>query len=59
MYRHLWNRLPGPTAARLGQLLVILTVILVVLFGWVFPWLSGALGLDTGTVSMIITVPMF
>ena len=40
MYAALWRALPGPTWARVLQCLVLVALVVVVCFGWVFPWLE-------------------
>lgn len=40
MYAALWRALPGPTWARVLQCLALAALVVVVCFGWVFPWLE-------------------
>ena len=40
MYAWLWRALPGSRGARTLQLLVLALALLVLLWFWVFPWLS-------------------
>lgn len=46
MYSALFRRLPGPTWLKIIQTLLIFAAILVVLFGWVFPWVAENLPFD-------------
>lgn len=52
MYSWLWRHLPGPTAFRIGQLILLAALATVLLFGWVFPWLEPKLPFDRVTVTM-------
>jgi hypothetical protein len=36
-----WRLLPGPTALKVLELLVLLVAIVAVLFTWVFPWIAA------------------
>lgn len=40
MYWALWSRLPGPVWVRMSIALALIAVVVVVLFGWVFPALD-------------------
>ncbi len=51
MYSWLWRRLPGPAWAKALQCAALIAVSIVVLFGWVFPWLEVALGINDVTVA--------
>jgi hypothetical protein len=50
VYVWLWNRLPGPTAMRVLIALVAAALVVVVLFGWVFPWVEPRLPFTDVTV---------
>jgi hypothetical protein len=50
MYLWLWHHLPGPTALRLAQLLVVLFVVITALYGMVFPWVDHHLGFEDAAV---------
>ncbi|MCP1502849.1 hypothetical protein J2Y89_001593 [Curtobacterium herbarum] len=48
-----WNVLPGPTAAKLAQLVVLALLVLAVLFTWVFPWMADTvLPAPDGTIGL-------
>jgi hypothetical protein len=36
-----WRLLPGPTALKVIELVVLLAAIVYVLFTWVFPWVAA------------------
>ncbi|WP_254786910.1 hypothetical protein [Curtobacterium sp. MCBA15_001] len=36
-----WRLLPGPTALKILELVVLLVAIVFVLFTWVFPWIAA------------------
>ncbi len=38
MYEWIFRHLPGPTWLRVIEVLIVVTVIVAVLFQWVFPW---------------------
>lgn len=40
MYGALWRALPGPTWAKVLQCVALAALVVVVLFGWVFPWVA-------------------
>jgi hypothetical protein len=50
MYTWIWHHLPGPTALRLFQVLVMVAVVSAVLLFVVFPWVEPHLPLDHVTV---------
>ncbi|WP_346008391.1 hypothetical protein [Janibacter terrae] len=50
MYAAIWRRLPGPTAVKVVEALVLLVSLLVVLAQWVFPWVASLLPPDATTV---------
>lgn len=50
MYGWLWRRLPGPTWVRVLTVLVLLSAVVVALFGWGFPALAPHLPFDDGLV---------
>jgi len=43
LYGWLWSKLPGGRALRVVLVLLIVAAVVVVLFGWVFPWLEPRL----------------
>ncbi len=43
MYAALWRVLPGPTALKVLQLVLLAAVVMAALFGWVFPWAERSL----------------
>jgi hypothetical protein len=51
MYSALWRVLPGPTWARVLMLVLSATILVLVLFEWVFPWISEMLPYQEQTVS--------
>lgn len=66
MYAALWRALPGPRWVKLAELLVLAALALVVLFTWVFPFVSTLLPAEDVTVpdpanfippSQTLTVP--
>lgn len=40
MYGALWRALPGPTWVKVLECLALAAVVVVLLFGWVFPWVA-------------------
>lgn len=50
MYGWLWRHLPGPTAARVVQLVVLAVVVVAVCFVWVFPAVAPHLPVNQQTV---------
>lgn len=50
MYVALWNLLPGPRWIKLLQILVLLSVTILLLFQWVFPWATEYFNLTGNTV---------
>lgn len=50
MYAALWRALPGPTAVKSIEALVLFLIVVVVLFVWVFPWLVPMLPFNDVTV---------
>lgn len=50
MYGWLWRHLPGPVAVRLVICLGLLGLVVVLLFGWVFPWIQPRLPFTDVTV---------
>jgi hypothetical protein len=40
VYSALWRALPGSTGAKVVQVALLLTLVVVVCFTWVFPWLE-------------------
>ena len=51
MYAALWRVLPGPTAVKVLEAFVLLLLVLVVLFQWVFPWVSPYMPFNDNTVT--------
>lgn len=49
-YRWLWRLLPGPTAAKAAQAMVLFLAVVAVLFTWVFPQVAALLPIDDITV---------
>ncbi|PCN49783.1 hypothetical protein Csp2054_01850 [Curtobacterium sp. 'Ferrero'] len=41
MFPLVWRLLPGPTALKVVELVVLLAAIVFVLFTWVFPWVAA------------------
>jgi hypothetical protein len=56
-YGWLWRRLPGPWPVRALLLLAAFALVVVVLFGFVFPWLEPRLPFNQVTVSTGTWVP--
>lgn len=50
MYAWLFRRLPGSVPLRVVQVCVIIALLLVLLFGWGFEWISDQWGLSEPTV---------
>jgi hypothetical protein len=50
MYVWIWRRLPGPLAAKLAGVLVLLVGVLALLFLVVFPWVEPRLPFSQVTV---------
>jgi len=50
MYSALFRKLPGPTWLKVIQVLILLAAIIVILFGWVFPWAAEHLPISENTV---------
>lgn len=50
MYGWLWNHLPGPTPVRALLALLLASALVIMLFGWVFPWLEPRLPFTDVTV---------
>lgn len=51
MYTWIWRHLPGPTALRLIEALVLVAAVAAVLLFLVFPWLEPHLPLNQVTVN--------
>ncbi len=58
MYGWIWQRLPGPPWLKALQCAAALALITVVLFGWVFPWLETALGINEVTVGLLLPLAL-
>ncbi len=50
MYAALWRLLPGPTAVRALEALVLVLLVVAALFRWVFPWVSPYMPFNDTTV---------
>jgi hypothetical protein len=51
MYVWLWRHLPGPTALRLLQTLLLVAVVVSVLLFVIFPWIEPKLPINRVTVN--------
>ena len=50
MYGWIWRKLPGGSAAKAGQIIGIMVVVIALLFLWLFPWITSHLPIDQVTV---------
>jgi lipopolysaccharide export LptBFGC system permease protein LptF len=50
MYAALWSLLPGGVVLKLLQLAVIVSILVLVLFEWVFPWIAQTFMSEQSTV---------
>ena len=50
MYAALWRLLPGGVVPKLLQLAVIVSILVLVLFEWVFPWIAQTFMSEQSTV---------
>ncbi len=50
MYAALWRLLPGPTAIKVLEALVLFLLVVAALFHWVFPWVSPYMPFNNNTV---------
>ena len=50
MYGWIWRKLPGGTAAKAGQIIGIMVVVIALLFLWMFPWITSQLPSDRVSV---------
>ena len=50
MYAALWRILPGGVVLKLLQLAVIVSILVLVLFEWVFPWIAQTFMSEQSTV---------
>jgi lipopolysaccharide export LptBFGC system permease protein LptF len=50
MYVALWRLLPGGVVLKLLQLAVIVSILVLVLFEWVFPWIAQTFMSEQSTV---------
>ena len=50
MYAWIWRKLPGPTAAKAVEAVVLLAAVVLLLFTVVFPWLEPRLPFNQVTV---------
>lgn len=46
----LWSRMPGATWLKILLLIVVIAAIVMVLFEWVFPWVSTLLPIQDPTI---------
>ena len=53
MYAWIWRHVPGPTVVRLLIVLALLSLLVAVLFGWVFPWIEPRLPFTDVTVDEV------
>lgn len=51
MYTWIWRHLPGPLAAKLGQVLVLFVGVCALLLFVIFPWIEPHLPISQVTVS--------
>jgi hypothetical protein len=51
MYVWIWRNLPGPTALRLFQTLLLLAAVVAVLLFVIFPWIEPKLPINQVTVN--------
>jgi hypothetical protein len=51
MYTWIWRHLPGPTAVKVLETLVLLLAVVALLFFVIFPWLEPYLPFDRVSVS--------
>jgi hypothetical protein len=50
MYAALWHLLPGPTAIKVLEALVLFLLVVAMLFQWVFPWVSPYMPFNNNVV---------
>jgi lipopolysaccharide export LptBFGC system permease protein LptF len=50
MYAALWRLLPGGVVLKLLQLAIISSIVVLVLFEWVFPWIAQTFLSEQSTV---------
>jgi lipopolysaccharide export LptBFGC system permease protein LptF len=50
MYAALWRLVPGGVVLKLLQLAVIVSILVLVLFEWVFPWIAQTFMSEQSTV---------
>lgn len=50
MYSALWRVLPGGVILKLVSLTLIVSIVVLVLFEWAFPWIAQNLMLEDSTV---------
>jgi lipopolysaccharide export LptBFGC system permease protein LptF len=50
MYAALWRLLPGGVVLKLLQLAIIASIVILVLFEWVFPWIAQTFLSEQSTV---------
>jgi hypothetical protein len=51
MYAFLWRHLPGPVFLKVLIAAAMFALIVVLLFGWVFPWVEPLMPFSGNTVS--------
>lgn len=57
MYGAIWRILPGPTAVKVVEALILIAAVVVALFMWVFPWVEKQLRIGEVTVTSSATMP--
>lgn len=50
MYGLIWRLLPGPVWLRVVLSLLLVALVVVALFGWVFPWASNLMPFNNQTI---------
>ncbi|GAA1959247.1 hypothetical protein [Catenulispora subtropica] len=51
MYAFLWRHLPGPVYVKVLIAAAALALVVVLLFGWIFPWIEPLMPFSGNTVS--------
>lgn len=57
IYGAIWRALPGPTALKVLQAVLLVAVVVAVLFLWVFPHVAPYMPFNDNTVNAASTVP--
>jgi hypothetical protein len=53
IFPFVWRLLPGPTALKIAQLVLLVALVVAALFTWVFPWIADdVLPPPDGTVGL-------